>query len=192
MRLVVTISNAYRYRITNSSEQLVFFVAHHCNGCANFTFGFHIKSQVLLFYLHTVNFRCNVWLFFPFVLKRTAFCYQVVLVTGEWRYHIVCVSFNSFLLRTLVMLKDANNINSDRNCSVVLKSAISAYSAYSAIGRYHTRQGARYGEHGWTVRSRAALITSDHSDGPGVRSVRSAATATARLRFAADRTAWGN
>jgi len=48
-----------------------------------------------------------------------------------------------------------------RPVAVALQSAISAYSAYSAIGRYHARQGARYGEHGRAVRSREALITSD-------------------------------
>ena len=57
--------------------------------------------------------------------------------------------------------------------AVVLKSVISAISAYSAIDRYQAWQGTRYGEHGWAVRSREALIT---SDGPGVQSVRSAAT----------------
>ena len=57
---------------------------------------------------------------------------------------------------------------SDRG--VALESVISAY---SAINHYQAQQGARYGEHGRAARSREALIT---SDGPGVRSVRSAAT----------------
>jgi len=64
----------------------------------------------------------------------------------------------------------------------------SVISAYSAISQYHAWQGAWNGEYGRAVRSREALIT---SDGPGVRSVQSAATATAHLLFVADRTVWG-
>jgi len=54
-----------------------------------------------------------------------------------------------------------------QNSSFQSQSLYAAVILKSAIGRYHARQGARYGEYGRAVRSREALVM---TDGPGVRS----------------------